>query len=256
MKKYIVGNWKMNMLPNEAAAYMEKLNILAKPLKMAKDSRKLVLCVPTLDYYIVNLTRDEHIYVGLQNMYGKDRGAYTGEISYEMSKSVGAEHVIIGHSERREIFKETDKDINEKVLAGINNSINIILCVGENENTYEKGETEKFVSSQIEKALEGIDSEKLAEENLIIAYEPIWAIGTGKTCDAEVANRICGMVKDKILEITGKEVPVLYGGSANEKNSDELLRKENIDGLLIGGASLDPEKFVKIAYSGYNMLKD
>ena len=129
-KKYIMGNWKMNMLPDEAAKYMEGINRLTKMLKGKEDVRKIVLFVPSVDYYIANLMKEEQIYVGLQNMYFKDKGAYTGEISYKMVKALNAEHVLVGHSERREIFKEDDSIINEKVKAGLNNGIRVVLCVG------------------------------------------------------------------------------------------------------------------------------
>ena len=179
-KKYIMGNWKMNMLPDEAAKYMEGINRLTTMLKGKEDVRKIVLFVPAVDYYIANLMKEEQIYVGLQNMYFKGKGAYTGEISYKMVKALNAEHVLVGHSERREIFKEDDSIINEKVKAGLNNGIKVVLCVGESEKTYNEGKTKEFVENQIVKALEGISKENISnEEELIIAYEPIWAIGTG-----------------------------------------------------------------------------
>ena len=253
-KKYIMGNWKMNMLPDEAAKYMEGINRLTTMLKGKEDVRKIVLFVPSVDYYIANLMKEEQIYVGLQNMYFKDKGAYTGEISYEMVKALNAEHVLVGHSERREIFKEDDSIINEKVKAGLNNGIKVVLCVGESEETYNEGKTKEFVENQIIKALEGISKENISnEEDLIIAYEPIWAIGTGKVCSSDDADNMCKVIRDKVKEILDIDVPVLYGGSVNEQNSNEILLKENIDGVLVGGASLDPEKFAKIIYSGHKL---
>jgi len=165
-KKYIMGNWKMNMLPDEAAKYMEGINRLTTMLKGKEDVRKIVLFVPSVDYYIANLMKEEQIYVGLQN-----------------------------------ISKEN-----------ISN-----------------------------------------EEDLIIAYEPIWAIGTGKVCSSDDADNMCKVIRDKVKEILDIDVPVLYGGSVNEQNSNEILLKENIDGVLVGGASLDPEKFAKIIYSGHKL---
>ena len=187
-------------------------------------------------------------------MYFKEKGAYTGEISYEMGKALNAEHLLVGHSERREIFKEDDSIINEKVKAGLNNGIRVVLCVGESEETYNEGKTKEFVENQIVKALEGISKENISnEEDLIIAYEPIWAIGTGKVCSSDDADNMCKVIRDKVKEILDIDVPVLYGGSVNEQNSKEILLKENIDGVLVGGASLDPEKFAKIIYSGHKL---
>ena len=252
MRKVIVaGNWKMNKTAKEAAEFFAEF----KPLVADVKNAGIVIGVPfTALETATRETAGSNIKIAAENMNANDSGAYTGEVSPLMLKDLGVEYVILGHSERREIFKEDDSIINEKVKAGLNNGIKVVLCVGESEKTYNEGKTKEFVENQIVKALEGISKENISnEEDLIIAYEPIWAIGTGKVCSSDDADNMCRVIKDKVKEILDIDVPVLYGGSVNEQNSNEILLKENIDGVLVGGASLDPEKFAKIIYSGYKL---
>lgn len=243
-KKVIAGNWKMNMLPNEAIAYIEEF------APLVKDSEaEVILCVPYTDlFYALLNAQGTNIKIGAQNMHFEEKGAYTGEVSGSMLKSIGVEYVIIGHSERREYFAETDETVNKKIKAAFANGLKPIVCVGEKLEQREAGETEKIITTQTELALEGLTNEQV--ENTIIAYEPIWAIGTGKTATAEDANESIKSIRNKISEIYGKEtaekVIIQYGGSVKSTNAKELFNTSDIDGGLVGGASLKPEEFSKI----------
>ncbi len=243
-KKVIAGNWKMNMLPNEAIAYIEEF------APLVKDSEaEVILCVPYTDlFYALLNAQGTNIKIGAQNMHFEEKGAYTGEVSGSMLKSIGVEYVIIGHSERREYFAETDETVNKKIKAAFANGLKPIVCVGEKLEQRESGETEKIITTQTELALEGLTNEQV--ENTIIAYEPIWAIGTGKTATAEDANESIKSIRNKISEIYGKEtaekVIIQYGGSVKSTNAKELFNTSDIDGGLVGGASLKPEEFSKI----------
>ena len=243
-RKVIAGNWKMNMLPNEA---MEMITQLAPLVKGSEN--EVVLCVPYTDlFYSLLAAQETNIKIGAQNMHFEEKGAYTGEISGKMLKSIGVEYVIIGHSERRQYFAETDEIVNKKIKAAFLNGLKPIVCVGETLEQREAGQAFEIIRSQTQKALDGLTEEQV--ENTIIAYEPIWAIGTGKTATSEDANEACKKIREKIKEIYGqnvaKRVIIQYGGSMKPENAKELLEMSDIDGGLIGGASLKAETFEKI----------
>ena len=243
-KKVIAGNWKMNMLPNEAISMITELAPLVKDTE-----NEVVLCVPYTDLFYSLLTaQGTNIKIGAQNMHYEAKGAYTGEVSGAMLKSIGVEYVIIGHSERREYFNETDETVNKKIKAAFENNLKPIVCVGESLEQREKGLAFEIITDQIQKALEGLTPEQV--ENTIIAYEPIWAIGTGKTATKEDANEACKKIREKIAKTYGQNVAerviIQYGGSMKPENAKELLDMSDIDGGLIGGASLKAESFAKI----------
>lgn len=243
-KKVIAGNWKMNMLPNEAIDFIDKLAPLVKDTE-----NEVVLCVPYTDLFYSLLTaQGTNIKIGAQNMHFEESGAYTGEVSGKMLKSIGVEYVIIGHSERRQYFNETDETVNKKIKAAFANGLKPIVCVGETLEQREDGKTEEVITKQTELALEGLTDEQV--ENTIIAYEPIWAIGTGKTATAEDANNSIKAIRNKICQIYGQMVGngviIQYGGSVKSTNAKELFEMSDIDGGLVGGASLKPDEFAKI----------
>ena len=243
-KKVIAGNWKMNMLPNEAIDFIDKLAPLVKDTK-----NEVILCVPYTDLFYALLTaQGTNIKIGAQNMHFEEKGAYTGEVSGKMLKSIGVEYVIIGHSERRQYFSETDETVNKKIKAAFENELKPIVCVGETLEQREVNRTKEIITKQIELALQGLTKEQV--ENTIIAYEPIWAIGTGKTATAEQANDAIMSNRDKICQIYGQKVServiIQYGGSVKSANCKELFTMSDIDGGLVGGASLDPDEFAKI----------
>lgn len=247
-KKVIAGNWKMNMLPNEAMAFIESISPLVKDTK-----DEVILCVPYTDLFYSLLTaQGTNIKIGAQNMHWEEKGAYTGEVSGKMLKSIGVEYVIIGHSERRQYFAETDETVNKKIKAAFENELKPIVCVGESLEQKENGQTDEIITSQTQKALEGLTKEQV--KNTIIAYEPIWAIGTGKTATSEDANNSIKSIRNKISEIYGsdvaEEVIIQYGGSVKPSNAKELFETSDIDGALIGGASLKVEDFAKIVQWG------
>ena len=243
-KKVIAGNWKMNMLPNEAISMITELTPLVK-----ETENEVVLCVPYTDLFYSLLTaQGTNIKIGAQNMHYEAKGAYTGEVSGAMLKSIGVEYVIIGHSERRQYFNETDETVNKKIKVAFENNLKPIVCVGESLEQREKGLAFEIITDQIQKALDGLTPEQV--ENTIIAYEPIWAIGTGKTATKEDANEACKKIREKIAKTYGQNVAerviIQYGGSMKPENAKELLDMSDIDGGLIGGASLKAESFAKI----------
>jgi len=243
-KKVIAGNWKMNMLPNEAISMITELTPLVKDTE-----NEVVLCVPYTDLFYSLLTaQGSNIKIGAQNMHFEQKGAYTGEVSGAMLKSIGVEYVIIGHSERRQYFNETDETVNKKIKAAFANNLKPIVCVGESLEQRELGKTFEIITNQTKKALEGLTGEQVL--NTIIAYEPIWAIGTGKTATKEDANEACKKIREKIQEIYGQNIAegviIQYGGSMKPENAKELLNMSDIDGGLIGGASLKPDTFAQI----------
>ena len=240
-KKVIAGNWKMNVLPGEA---LEFVNNLAPIVKDTKN--EVIICVPFTDlFYTLLAVQETNIHVGAQNMHWKESGAYTGEISPDMLKCINVEYVIIGHSERRQYFNETDETVNLKVKSALEHGLKPIVCVGESLEQKEAGNTEEIITSQVAKALEGLTLDDLS--NTIIAYEPIWAIGTGKTATAEDANNSIKAIRNKIKELFNTDdVTILYGGSVKPENAKELFSMSDIDGGLVGGASIKAETFGKI----------
>ena len=243
-KKIIAGNWKMNMLPNEAIKFIEDLAPLVKDAE-----NEVILCVPYTDLFYALLTaQGTNIKIGAQNMHFEEKGAYTGEISGEMLKAINVEYVIIGHSERRQYYNETDETVNKKIKAAFKNGLKPIVCVGETLEQREEGKTAQIITTQTKLALEGLTNEQV--ENTIIAYEPIWAIGTGKTATSEDANNSIKEIRNKIAEIYGQDtasrVIIQYGGSVKSSNAKELFEMSDIDGGLVGGASLKADEFSKI----------
>lgn len=240
----IAGNWKMNMTPSEARALVEELKPLVKDAKC-----EVVVCPPYVDLSAVSeLIKDSNIRLGAQNIHWAEKGAFTGEVSANMLKELGVEYAIIGHSERRQYFGETDETVNARAKAAIAAGITPIICVGESLEERESGRTEAKVSGQVKKDLEGIAAEDVAK--LVIAYEPIWAIGTGKTATDEQANETIGMIRATVAGMFGKEtaeaLQIQYGGSMKPSNARSLMAMPEIDGGLIGGASLKAVDFSQV----------
>ncbi len=243
-KAVIAGNWKMNKTPAEAKALIEEM----KPL-VADANCDVVLCVPFIDIpAAVEASKGSDIKIGAENVHFEASGAYTGEISADMLKEAGVEYVVIGHSERRTYFGETDQTVNLRSLAALNAGLKAIICVGETLEQRELGYTETLLKFQTKMALTNVTKEQL--QNVIIAYEPVWAIGTGVTATADQADEGNGYVRAAIAEAYGEDVAetvtIQYGGSMNAANADELVAKVNVDGGLIGGASLKAPDFAKI----------
>ena len=233
----------MNKSPEDAKVFMQSFP------ELVKDSEsEVVLCVPYIDVCVMKeLAKETNVKIGVQNVHYEEKGAYTGEVSVKMLKDIGMEYVIIGHSERRQYYNETDEGVNKKLKASLANDLKPIVCVGETLEQREAGITKDFVTNQVRLALEGLSNEDVAKT--IIAYEPIWAIGTGKTASKEDANEVCAWIRDEIRNIFGavaEEVIIQYGGSVKSSNANELFNMSDIDGGLVGGASLDPEEFAKI----------
>ena len=238
-KKIIAGNWKMNMTPSEA---VELVNTL-KPL-VANDDVDVVFCVPAIDIIpVVEAAKGSNIQIGAENMYFEEKGAYTGEISPNMLVDAGVKYVIIGHSERREYFAETDETVNKKVLKAFEHGLTPIICCGETLTQREQGITLDWIRQQIKIAFQNVTAEQA--KTAVIAYEPIWAIGTGKTATSDQAEEVCGAIRACIAEVydeaTAAEIRIQYGGSVNAGNAAELFAKPDIDGGLVGGASLKPD---------------
>lgn len=242
-KKIIVGNWKMFKTNKEAIEFVNEVdskvekndNLIAGvgvPFTALSDVRKLA----------------KNLIIAAENVHFKENGAYTGEISIPMLKDINIDYVIIGHSERRQMFNETDETVNLKAKALLENNMTPILCCGESLETYEKGQTVEFVSEQIKKAFAGIDAENA--KKVVIAYEPIWAIGTGKVATAEIAQNVCKSIREVIKSIynenVANEILIQYGGSVKPENIKEILSQSDIDGALVGGASLIPSSYLAL----------
>jgi len=240
-KPIIAGNWKMNKTPAEASALVNEL----KPL--VKDAAcDVVVCVPAVDFAAVKeAAAGSNIHLGAQNVHFAASGAFTGELSADMLKASGVEYVIIGHSERRQYFGETDKTVNQRVRAAVAAGLKVILCVGENKEEREAGYTDALVEYQTLIALNGLTNAEVAD--VVIAYEPVWAIGTGLTATDEQANETIGVIRKAVArkygESTGEKIRIQYGGSMNPKNVKGLMAQPEIDGGLIGGASLKAPDF-------------
>ncbi len=237
----IAGNWKMNKTPSETTALIGEMKELVKDADCG-----VVLCVPFVDIAAaIEASKGTNIKIGAENVHFKESGAYTGEVSANMLKECGVEYVVVGHSERRQYFGETDQTVNLRTLAALKGGLKPIVCVGETLEQRELGYTETLLKYQTKMALTNVTAEEL--KNVVIAYEPVWAIGTGVTATADQADEGNGFVREAIAEVYGKDVAetvtIQYGGSMNPKNADELLSKVNVDGGLIGGASLKAEDF-------------
>ncbi|MBE7020309.1 MAG: triose-phosphate isomerase [Ruminococcaceae bacterium] len=243
-KKLIAGNWKMNKTVSESIVLIKELCE-----KINNPACDVAICVPyTSLSTAVEMTKDSVIGVGAQNLHFCDSGAYTGEISADMLTEIGVSYVIIGHSERRQYYAETDETVNSKIKKALEKKLIPIVCVGESLEERESNKTFDLVKTQVVKALEGLSDEDMLK--VVFAYEPIWAIGTGKTATSEQANEVCKFIRDCIEELYTKDIAdkviILYGGSMNAKNAEELLAQSDVDGGLIGGASLKAEDFSAI----------
>ncbi len=238
-RKIVAGNWKMNMSPSEAVKLVEEL----KPLVVSEDV-DVVFCVPAIDIVpVVEAAKGSNIEVGAENMYFEEKGAYTGEISPNMLVDAGVKYVILGHSERRGYFGETDADINKKMHKAFEHGLTPIMCCGESLEQREQGVTMDFIRQQVKIGFQGLTSEQA--KTAVIAYEPIWAIGTGKTATTEQAQEVCKGIRECIAEIydeaTAEAIRIQYGGSVNAATAPELFAQPDIDGGLVGGAALKPD---------------
>lgn len=235
-KIVIAGNWKMYKTQAET---QEFLQAFIRHLDETPENREVILCAPFTDLGVLSKNlHGSRIFVGAQNLHWEEVGAYTGEISGPMLSEIGVRYVVVGHSERRQYFGETDETVNLRLKAAQRYGLTPILCVGETKQQRDAGETEALISSQLEKDLVDVD-----QQNLVIAYEPIWAIGTGDTCEAIEANRVIGLIRS---QLNNPNVSIQYGGSVKPGNIDEIMAQPEIDGALVGGASLEPDSFARI----------
>ncbi|MBP2026517.1 triosephosphate isomerase [Acetoanaerobium pronyense] len=243
-KPIIAGNWKMHKTINEAKSFVEEIKGSIKETDV-----EAVICAPyTILKDLKEVTKGTNIKVGAQNMHFEENGAFTGEISPLMLKDLEIDYVIIGHSERRQYFNETDETVNKKVKKALEHSIIPIMCVGESLEEREAGDTKSIVKSQVEKGLEGINHEDI--KKIVVAYEPIWAIGTGKTASSEDANEVIAYIREVIKNVSSEdiseEIRIQYGGSVKPSNVEEIMNQSDIDGALVGGASLEPKDFIEL----------
>lgn len=250
-KRVIAGNWKMNKTLAQAESFIDEVNKDIKP----DENVEAIICAPFVHLpSLVEKTKDSSVKIAAQNMHYEDDGAFTGEISPVMLNDIGVTHVVVGHSERREYYNETDETVNKKVHAAFKNSLIPIVCVGESLEQREANETMGHVETQVKAALEGLTAGQILET--IIAYEPIWAIGTGKTATSDQANEVCTHVRKVVESLVGAEVAekvvIQYGGSVNPDNIEELLGKSDIDGALVGGASVEAASFLRLVEAGSN----
>ncbi|MBS3681800.1 triose-phosphate isomerase [Ornithinibacillus massiliensis] len=248
-KRVIAGNWKMNKTLTEATQFLDEV-VKSIP---ADEKVEAIVCAPFPHLAtLVEKTKGTNLKISAQNMHFEDNGAFTGEVSPVMLKDLGVSHVVIGHSERREYFAETDETVNKKTHAAFNHGLTPIVCVGETLEQREANETMSLVETQVKKALEGLTNDQVAQT--IIAYEPVWAIGTGKTASNEDANEVCAHIRNVVKsltdEATAEAVVIQYGGSVKPSNVDELLAQSDIDGALVGGASLEADSFLQLVEAG------
>lgn len=241
---FIAGNWKMNKTISEGEAFIDALKNLP-----AKSEVESAVCAPFIHLpSLVEKASELEVGIGAENAHYEESGAFTGEVSVAMLKDLGVDYIIIGHSERRELFNETDETVNKKAHAILDSGIVPIICVGESDEERESGVAASRVESQVEKALEGLSSEQVKKS--VIAYEPIWAIGTGKSATKEDANEMCGVVRSKVESLydndTSEAVRIQYGGSVKPANIKEYMSETHIDGALVGGASLEAESFLEL----------
>ncbi|MEB7690790.1 triose-phosphate isomerase [Staphylococcus equorum] len=246
-KPIIAGNWKMNKTVQEAKDFVNALPTIPDTKEVES-----VICAPAIQLdalvTLVNDGKAQGLQIGAQNAYFEDNGAFTGETSPAALADLGVKYVVIGHSERREIFKETDEDINKKAHAVFNHGMTPIICVGETDEERESGKANEVVGNQVKKAVEGLSEEQL--QQVVIAYEPIWAIGTGKSSTSEDANEMCAFVRETVAELSSQTVAdatrIQYGGSVKPNNIKEYMAQSDIDGALVGGASLKVDDFVQL----------
>jgi triosephosphate isomerase (TIM) len=248
-KPIIAGNWKMHKTLSEAKKFIEDVNGLVP----SNDKVESVVCAPALFLgQLVEAAKNYDLKIGAQNMHFEESGAFTGEISPKALEDIGVNYVIIGHSERREMFNETDETVNKKTLAAFKYNLTPIVCCGETLEQRENGETNELVGSQVTKALEGLTEDQLKQT--VIAYEPIWAIGTGKSSTAEDANETCAHIRKVLAERFSSEVAeairIQYGGSVKPGNIKEYMAQSDIDGALVGGASLETDSFLQLLEAG------
>ena len=248
-KRIIAGNWKMYKSLEEAKSFAEEVQGKA----VVSERLEAVICPPALYLSeLVQITKGSAVSIGAQTMHDVKEGAFTGEISPSMLSEIGVGYVVLGHSERRQYFNETDESVNKKVHAAFDYKLTPIVCVGESLEDRESGKTVDLVAGQVKKAFEGINADLAAQA--VIAYEPIWAIGTGKTATAQDANEVCGAIRTTIGELYNEtvadQIRIQYGGSVKPDNIKELLTMEHIDGALVGGASLEPASFLKLLEAG------
>ena len=235
-KIIIAGNWKMHKNQAESLAFVEKFK---SEVDNTTEDREIVLCAPFTSLTIMSKNlHGGRIMLGAQNIHWEMEGAYTGEISGDMLQEIGVSYVIVGHSERRQYFGETDETVNLRLKAAQKYGFTPILCVGETKEQRDAGETENIIINQLDKGLIEIN-----QNNLVIAYEPIWAIGTGDTCESKEANRVIGVIRQ---QLDNQNVSIQYGGSVKPNNVDEIMSQPEIDGALVGGASLEPHNFARI----------
>jgi len=244
-KTIIAGNWKMNKTASDTRKFAEDI----KPILPRAKWCEVVVCVPFVNIpAALKAFKDMRVFIGAENMYYEPSGAYTGEVSADMLKDLGVKYVILGHSERRQYFGETDVTVNKKVHAALDAGLHPIICVGESLEQRELGVTMELITLQVRTALANVSAEKVRK--CVIAYEPIWAIGTGRTATAEQAAEVCTAIRATIRNLYGarvaRSITIQYGGSMNPKNAAELLAQPDVDGGLIGGAALKPEQFVDI----------
>ncbi|MBD1383531.1 triose-phosphate isomerase [Metabacillus arenae] len=250
-KPIIAGNWKMNKVMSEAKSFVEEV----KSLVPSPEKMDAVVCAPALFLdRLVEITADTDVKIGAQNMHFEESGAFTGEVSPVALKDLNVEYVILGHSERREMFAETDETVNKKTLAAFKHGLTPIVCCGETLEEREAGKTNNLVGEQVQKALEGLTADQVKQT--VIAYEPIWAIGTGKSSTSEDANEVCahirGVIADQFSQEVADSVRIQYGGSVKPANIKEYMAQPDIDGALVGGASLEPQSFLQLLEAGQN----
>lgn len=248
-KNVIAGNWKMNKTLKEAVAFVDETSKKVP----SEDKVETIVCAPfPFLHTLVEGAKGSSLKIGAQTMHYEENGAYTGEVSPLMLQEIGVTHVVIGHSERRQYYNETDDSVNKKVHAAFSHGLTPIVCVGETLEQREANETMTLVEKQVETALSGLSNEQVAR--VIIAYEPIWAIGTGKTATSDEANDVCTHIRHVVKEMTSNQVAsdvrIQYGGSVKPANVDDLLGKSDIDGALVGGASLEEDSFLQLAEAG------
>ncbi|MGB7441611.1 MAG: triose-phosphate isomerase [Coleofasciculaceae cyanobacterium] len=247
MRKIVIaGNWKMHKTQRESSEFLQGF---MPELKQTPAGREVVLCVPFTSLGVMSQSlHNSRVQLGAQNIHWEDAGAYTGEIAGAMLTELGIRYVIVGHSERRQYFGETDETVNQRLLAAQRHGMVPILCVGETKKQRDDGTTEEIIINQLKKDLVDVD-----QQRLVIAYEPIWAIGTGDTCETAEANQVIGVIRSQLKEAN---VPIQYGGSVKPDNIGEIMAQSEIDGVLVGGASLEPDSFARIVNYSVSVVHD